>query len=602
MIESELNPADSRPSTGNPSLTRINGSVYTPTEFADFLVDWAVQQPEDLVLDTGVGPGIFVRASYRRLIDLGASSESAQNQIYGAEIDPNAYADFTEQTKNLSIFFPNIHNIDLFQTSFPIVDAVVGNPPYVRRSQIENLETVRQVTVAANPELVNFPLTRLTDLYIYFLLYAAVFLKPGGRLAVITADSWLNSEYGESFKAYLKANFSVESIVSIDRPVFKDAQVKAVMLLAIKNEGKDQNLALINTAQSHVVQFLRVKNGLSLREVSDFIPMIETVENTEIANIGVSVASLNPTASWSVYFKAPRLIETFQKHPLFKPLNEIALTRIGLQTLAKEFFVLNSAAVTASGIEPEYLQPTAYSSRFFYQPIIDPLTHNAQAEISLFVCGKPRGELIGTNALQYIEEGERKTVQVRGKNQTVIGYHNKERIQQEGRPEWYDLATDLQRRGRASILIPRLIYKNYMVVWNKGEFVPGELFIEFIPHDTTIELEIWLALLNSSIFELLLRAYSQLYGGGTYNVSPGQLKKMRFIDATLLDSSSKQDLKRAYQEFIVNYQIGRDNLNRTVYQVLKLPKKEIDSLETILQDLRALSNSCQSKRTRKNNH
>jgi hypothetical protein len=102
-------------------------------------------------------------------------------------------------------------------------------------------------------------------------------------------------------------------------------------------------------------------------------------------------------------------------------------------------------------------------------PTIEP---DAKSSFQLFDCSKGKDELQGTAALQYILEGENAKAPVRGKSKSVIGYHNKECIQQLSRGYWYGLKTGLERRGRAAILIPRLAYRTFMVVWNRGASLP----------------------------------------------------------------------------------------------------------------------------------
>lgn len=70
------------------------GSVYTPPDFAQFLTRWAIQSPRQVALDIGVGEGAFTFALYERLRELGAKPGDASRQIYGAEIDHEAYGNF----------------------------------------------------------------------------------------------------------------------------------------------------------------------------------------------------------------------------------------------------------------------------------------------------------------------------------------------------------------------------------------------------------------------------------------------------------------------------------------------------------------------------
>ena len=209
-----------------------NGRIYTPEPVAEFLTNWAIRSPQDRVLDLGTGPGVFVFQAHKRLQALGCDARDASQQIYGAEIDDEAWSDFSLLAASRGVSFPNIARGDFFETTLTGVDAVIGNPPYVRRYELNNVDTIRR-SILADEDDTNI-ISRLTDLYVYFLLRSIHYLRQGGRLAVITADPWLNVGYGKILRQRLIEGFTIERLISIDRPVFDDAQVKPVLLLAIK--------------------------------------------------------------------------------------------------------------------------------------------------------------------------------------------------------------------------------------------------------------------------------------------------------------------------------------------------------------------------------
>jgi len=172
----------------------------------------------------------------------------------------------------------------------------------------------------------------------------------------------------------------------------------------------------------------------------------------------------------------------------------------------------------------------------------------------------------------------------------VVGYNNKERIIKASRPSWYDLRTLQEGRGRAAILIPRLIYRTFMVVWNKAGYVPGELFIEFEPKaELRTDSEVYLAILSSSLTEFLLRARSQLYGGGTLTVSPGQIGDIPTIDISLLSDQQKGSLKNAYVDYLTDKSYHRATIDNAVYDILGLTQAMQQRLVDSLNDLVLLS-------------
>jgi len=557
------------------------GAVYTPPAFARLLTAWGITDPRDKVLDIGVGEGECTLAAFHRLVQLGASPRAAQRQIYGAEIYKPAYDKFTESAAMAGLKFPNVYSADFFDVEFPLVDSIAGNLPFVRRSLIDNVDAIRQ-SVFSDDELLNkAEVSKLSDLYIYCLLRGISYLKEGGKLSVITSDSWLNAKYGVSFKRYLKANFKIESLISLDRQIF-DAEVKPVLMFATKKSP---------TRGPRNIHFIRVKNGLPAESLLHVINNLgKPKPDVEVTT--VKSHDLTPQSPWALNFKSPDLCEELSSHDLMTPMANIAQTCIGVQTLAKNFFVITPAQAQAWQIEAEYLSPLAHSPKNFTAPSIE---NGAEPDFFLFYCSKHKEELYGTNALRYIEAGETTIVPVRGKGITVVGYHKKQRINEENRPFWYDLRSRLERRGRAEILIPRLIYRTFRILWNKAAFVPGELFIEFIPSaEPRIDVEVYLAVLSSSVTEVMLRANSQLYGGGTYNVSPGDIGNIPILNVTLLSGQQRQALRDAFRSYLVDPDRNRSLIDRAVYDALGYNLAMRKKVIAALNDLVALTTTAKA--------
>lgn len=557
------------------------GSIYTPPDFAQFLTHWAIQTPRQKALDIGVGEGAFTFALYERLRELGAKPGDAQRQVYGAEVDRTAYRNFLRKAVEKNLEFPNVRLGDFFDLTFPEVGAVTGNPPFVRRAYLDDkeVERIRRSVIDSNQSVDEGELNGLTDLYVYFLLRAMPLLTPGGKLAVITADSWMNTSYGESLKQQLHEHFVIERLISLDRRVF-DASVKPVLVLATKRPS---------TSATKAVEFIRLKNGLPIIDLQVLLDKPRRKRPKDVLTARIKRQELKTNELWGRFFKAPDVCQELASHELMTPISNLATTRIGIQTLAKEFFVLTPDKAREYQIETRFLEPLAQSTRCFNEPVIE---EDAEPLFFTFYCSESKEALTGTRALAYIEQGEKAEVPVRGKGTTVTGYQNKERIKEDGRQYWYDLKTALVRRSRAEILIPRLVYRTFMVVWNKAGFVPGELFIEFIPNESSkIETEIYLAVLSSSVTEIMLRATAQVYGDGTYNIAPGQIKKVPMLNVEHIPVGRREKLKRAYQQYLADAKHDRAVIDKTVCEILSFDAEMQERLKEVLEDMHLLATS-----------
>jgi hypothetical protein len=557
------------------------GSIYTPPDFAQFLTRWAIRNPRQKTLDIGVGEGAFTFAAYKRLRELGAKPSEARRQIYGAEVDRTAYQNFLRIAGEKNLEFPNVRLGDFFDLAFPQVGAVSGNPPFVRRVYLDesDVKKIRGSVVGANQAVDENELDGLTDLYVYFLLRSIPLLAPGGRLAVITADSWMNTSYGESFKKQLHEQFVIERLISLDRRVF-DASVKPVLLLATKRP-----VATVTKS----IEFIRLKNGLPINDLQILLDNPRKKRPDDVLTVRVKPKELKVDEPWGRFFKAPDVCQELADHGLMTPISNLAHTRIGIQTLAKDFFILTADKVQNHQIEPRFLEPLAQSTRYFKDPVIEVGT---EPLFFTFYCSQPKEDLVGTSALAYIEQGEKVEVPVRGKGITVVGYQNKERIKEEGRAFWYDLKTALMRRSRCEILIPRLVYRTFIVVWNKAGFVPGELFIEFLPKESSnIDTEVYLAVLSSSVTEIMLRSSAQVYGDGTYNIAPGQIKKVPIINVELLTAEQRAQLKSVYQQYVADESHDRAIIDKVVYEILDFDMQMQRTLKEVLTDMHLLATS-----------
>jgi hypothetical protein len=143
-----------------------------------------------------------------------------------------------------------------------------------------------------------------------------------------------------------------------------------------------------------------------------------------------------------------------------------------------------------------------------------------------------------------------------------------------------------------------LLYLSFNVVWNRAAFVPGELFIECSPKaELKIETEVLLAVLTCSLTELQLRAYAQLYGGGTSNISPGEIKKLPVLNLPNLTAKQRLSLKRAYLAYLADPRHDRNVIDKVIYEILDCDLEMQEKVRRTLLDLLTLAVSAKKKRS-----
>ena len=95
-------------------------------------------------------------------------------------------------------------------------DAIVGNPPYVRQEKLGADKPFYQ----DHYEIYHGS----ADLFIYFFGQGLRLLRPGGRLAYISSNSWLRANYATPLRRSLRLQTSVEQIIDLGNTrVFADA-------------------------------------------------------------------------------------------------------------------------------------------------------------------------------------------------------------------------------------------------------------------------------------------------------------------------------------------------------------------------------------------
>ncbi|QLG63332.1 HsdM family class I SAM-dependent methyltransferase [Halorarum salinum] len=549
------------------SERKQHGQTYTPEPVSSFLVEWAVRDSGDTVLEPSVGEGRFVFDAYDRLRDLGASQDAAREQIYGTDIDDEAVEILQSSAReSTGAEFSNVGVQNIFETDFPEATALVGNPPYVIRHRFENAEdTIEQFAD-------RYDFSDQSDLYVYFLLRAAEFLAPGGKMAMIVSNSWMKRKYGEEFKRFLLNEFYVHGLLGFRERVFGDL-VNSVCILAERRENT------IRMPATNDVRFVQADSTDIFN--GDDEKTLDDLTDAAVQAAQVPQRALEPEDYWDIWLRAPDVFEAIKGSDDFVPLAEFATPMIGVQTLAKDFYIIEEGDPARDDIEDEYLRPIAYSSRDHQTPVV----RAEDCPYRVFWCPKAKEELEDTAALEYIEAAENRTVEKRYSDETYDGLHNKTRIRSASRDPWYDMTSEAESRLPSEILLPRRVYENYTAVWNADAVVPNENFLATTVKDLR-HLKPLLAYLNSHLGELNLRLAGQVYGGGVCDLNVSSSKTIQTIDLEAHSDAELETLAEAFDEFMASE--DRDVLDEAVYTVLgfsNVERKEIqEALDLAIED------------------
>jgi methylase of polypeptide subunit release factors len=259
------------------------GQHFTGDDVVDLINVFCIREADDNVLDPACGSGSFlVRAYYRkRHLDPKRPHLDLIGELFGCDIAPYpahlATLNLAAREINDEANYPRIARRNFFDFAppkpfchvpipgkpdhqlpvpLPALDAVVGNPPYVRQEKVEKKDKVRFGEIASDA----WPSLRLTgrsDLHCYFWPAAARLLKPNGYFGFLTSSSWMDVEYGFALQGWMLRHFRILAVMeSAAEPWFEDARVKTCV--AILQRCDDESARMANR-----VRFVRFARKLS---------------------------------------------------------------------------------------------------------------------------------------------------------------------------------------------------------------------------------------------------------------------------------------------------------------------------------------------------
>jgi hypothetical protein len=357
-------------STIAPSRDRLKarGAFYTPRELTRFLARWAIRSADERGLEPSCGDGAFLGAIGERFAEFGVVS--LVDRLVGIERDPDEAEKARMLAAGARILTSDFFDVD--PSSMPPMDAIIGNPPYIRYHGFFG-EDRRKGLARARGQGVE--LTHLASSWAHFVVHSTGFLGPEGRLALVLPAELLHTEYGQPVRDLLMRRFGSIIVVAFDRAVFSDAQVDAVLLLA----SNDDQLGL---------RVIRIPDERSLATV-------------DVGAHGAH-ASVTPPARWSgsVDFEAGAVYAEALASGVAVPLGSIASVDIGFVSGANDFFVLSREEAARRRLPAVVLTPT------MRRPGDVPglVAGDDQVRLLLDLAGKPKSR--NKHLLAYLAEGE----------------------------------------------------------------------------------------------------------------------------------------------------------------------------------------------------
>lgn len=523
------------------------GEYYTPPAICDLITRLCIREPHDQVLDPACGSGGFPVSAYHRkrqmLAEPQASHTKILDDLFGVDINRFpahlsainlAIQDLSSHTENVNIrvrdFFrvhpgtgeyegetAGVSGEESEEGAFTPdnMDAVVGNPPYIRHESIDDKNRVRNHLSNVDAQY----MSSRADIYAYFITHASEFLQDGGRLGYITSDRWLDTSYGEDLQKFLLDNFEIQAVIKFDKQAFEDALIGSTVLILEKQSERSERNA--NTAK-----FLRVKQSLDIDEIVNLVEEDDDPEKIirtdDYRLVTRTQEDLYEEDKWNLFFIAPPVyFEALGETSAI--LDDVADLSYGKKTGANPFFCRKTEEVEDLGIE-EYTTPLLKASGQITQirfapPIseewrmvdLHDWVSEAQDELGQTFAGggdgneysdDPADRVKGWLAenghdvlVEYIEWGEDEE------------YH--ERASMQSREVWFDLG-DLPY---PPILVPEFTWRVFRASWAPDvDAVCTNKFYNVEPN-TGVDGKLLCALLNTRLMHLNAELRGRWTGG-----------------------------------------------------------------------------------------
>jgi len=586
------------------------GQHFTNTFEVDVVNAFCIKKDTKLVLDSGCGAGTFlVRAYYFiKYFNPEFNHEELLEKIWGVEI-----ATFPVFLSILNLSLLNIKSFDNYPTiiksdfsdittkytyhgyflndsksfetkningkicdvKIPVFDACVGNPPYIRQELIEDKEKWQKL---AETEFGIKKINKQSDMYVYYLMHTAAFLKDGGRFGYVISSSWLDVSFGEGFQKFLLDHFKIIAIIDNQKKrSFETASINTIILILEKcNNIKERN--------NNTIRFVRIfkdyesiigkcSNG---ERIKKFIEFTEKIEKTNkitkhkdflITTIKQSTLENDSTfdgkyenGHWGAkYLRSP---EIFQKilsigNGNFVKVSDVVDVKRGFTTGANDFFYLTDHTQQAINMDDkDYLltfgvEKTKHKGiwnkcgwfwsemsnrhyiieKTFTKPIFKTQKEAVKLNVDVnklqnvvLICNTKRNQLskFKEKVLQYIDDAENSPYEINKRPSCA------------SRNIWYDLTNSAVT---GDFIFPSKIGEKFRLIDNRK----SQVFCDKVNYAITVKNEfkdyqdIIFLILNSTLFRFFIDLFSrQLTGSQTISdVDVNVVEKALIINPVL---------------------------------------------------------------------
>lgn len=276
----------------NQNRRKIAGQYCTPPNLARLLTNVVLEDRTKTVYDPCCGTGTIIKEVYNLKRNKGISVEDCLDKIWASDkfqfplqLCTLSLASAETMGKTLKVFNSDVFNVQIGnfyeftnpntaqkdKLPFQAVDYIVSNLPFIR------FENSNKFSVMENDELIITD--KKSDYFAYILYYLKTLIKENGKIGIICSNSWLGTDWGETFKKNILNLYTIEKIIiSNNGKWFSNADVVTTIIVLSNKKA----------VSSDTVDFMSIK--LSIDDWTDdnfeeIVSCINLSKNSKYLNV-----------------------------------------------------------------------------------------------------------------------------------------------------------------------------------------------------------------------------------------------------------------------------------------------------------------------------
>ena len=448
------------------------------------------------VADPSIGSGSFYSAAIHTF------GPDRLGLATGIELD-TAFADAAEALwgrSGLRLVRGDFTRVITEKSCPPAPDLILANPPYVRHHHLTPDEKLRLQALVR--QRTGLQTSGLSGLYVYFLLLATTWMKPGGLAAWLIPSEFMDVNYGGALREFLATRVTLRRIHRFDPAAvqFDDALVSSAIVV-------------FENTPAPAGHHAELSFGGSLA--------------APLVNEPVSAASLLASRKWSGFPRhATNDRQTSRDTDDAAPrLGDFFRIQRGVATGANDYFILPRAEARRLGLPAACLRPILPSPRHLPATVIETEADGyprLDPQLCLIDCDLPEHEIAARHPAlwDYLQTAEAAGVR--------DGYLVRSRTpwyKQEQRQAAPFLCTYMGRGTREKA--------PFRFIWNRSAATATNLYLLLTPINGLArmlaahpERADWIHEWLSQVTGDELRGEGRVYGGGLNKIEPKELARI----------------------------------------------------------------------------